>query len=108
MEQNHCAKKSKADRYQIQDYFDKKSLHCSSKVGPADPKWDEWLNMEINVLDIPRFVLYQLFWSLFLWILTDESKCLILDQVRQVVLVHLLDQEEERQGGAHHALLGQH
>ena len=28
----------------------------SSQVGPADPKWDEWLNMEINVLDIPRFV----------------------------------------------------
>ena len=24
------------------------------QVGPADPKWDEWLNMEINVLDIPR------------------------------------------------------
>ena len=25
-----------------------------TQVGPADPKWDEWLNMEINVLDIPR------------------------------------------------------
>ena len=23
-------------------------------MGPADPKWDEWLDMELNVLDIPR------------------------------------------------------
>ena len=101
-------KKNKVILTTFKSFPDKKSFHYSSQVGPADPKWDEWLNMEINVLDIPRFVLYQLFWSLFLWILTDKLKCIILDQVCQVVPVHLLDQEKERQGGAHHALLGQH
>ena len=35
----------------------KKSLHYLSQVDPAEPMWDEWLNMEIKVLDIPRFVL---------------------------------------------------
>ena len=41
----------------FKSFPDKKSLHYLSQVGPAEPKWDEWLNMEINVLDIPRFVL---------------------------------------------------
>ena len=59
----------------FKSFPDKKSPHCSPKVGPADPKWDEWLNMEINVLDIPRFVLYQLFWSLFLLSLANKSQC---------------------------------
>ena len=47
----------------FKSFPDKKSLHCFSKVGPADPKWDEWLNMEINVLDIPRFVINLFFCS---------------------------------------------
>ena len=41
----------------FKSFPDKKSLHYLSQVGPAEPKWDEWLNMDINVLDIPRFVL---------------------------------------------------
>ena len=41
----------------FKSFPDKKSLLYLSQVGPAVPKWDEWLNMEINVLDIPRFVL---------------------------------------------------
>lgn len=26
----------------------------SKQVGPADPKWDEWLDMELGVADLPR------------------------------------------------------
>ena len=50
-----------------------KSHHCFSKVGPADPKWDEWLNMEINVLDIPRFsLIYSFVFSPLFSCLTDR------------------------------------
>ena len=41
----------------FKSFPEKKYLHSLSQVGPAVPKWVEWLNMDINVCDIPRFVL---------------------------------------------------
>ena len=41
----------------LKSFPEKKYLDSLSQVGPTVPEWDEWLNMDINVLDIPRFVL---------------------------------------------------
>jgi hypothetical protein len=67
------------------------------QVGPADPKWDEWLNMEINVLDIPR----------------SAKLCLSICSVDKYDLhpdTNPICSGEEAQGtgGAHDAVLGQH
>ena len=41
----------------LKSFPEKKYLDSLSQVGPTVPEWDEWLNMDINVCDIPRFFL---------------------------------------------------